>query len=168
MDRIQRSQGSMGSDPVTIGWREWISLPDLGIDRLKVKVDTGARTSALHAFIVEPFVHDNGTDWVRFGVHPAQRSTKKQIVCEAPILDRRKVRDSGGHQEERFVIESAVMLGPEIMRIELTLTARDDMLFRMLLGRTAMRGRYVVDPSRSYVFGKKKMKQRARQEDSNG
>jgi len=168
MNEIQRSQGSMGSDRVTIGWREWISLPDLGIDRLKVKVDTGARTSALHAFIVEPFVHDNGSEWVRFGVHPAQRSTKKQIFCEAPILDRRKVRDSGGHQEERFVIESAVMLGPEIMRIELTLTARDDMLFRMLLGRTAMRGRYVVDPSRSYVFGKKKMKQRARQEDSNG
>jgi hypothetical protein len=142
----------------TIGWREWVALPELGIDRLKAKVDTGARTSALHAFRVDPFTHDDGTIWVRFGVHPDQRSIEKVVICEAPVLDRRNVRDSGGRQEERFVIESDLVIGPERLRIELTLTARDDMLFRMLLGRTAMRGRFIVDPSRSYLLGKKKKK----------
>jgi hypothetical protein len=140
----------------TIGWREWIALPELGIDRLKAKVDTGARTSALHAFVVDPFTHDDGRDWVRFGVHPDQRSIEREIFCEAPVLDQRIVRDSGGHREERFVIESELVIGVARFRIELTLTARDDMLFRMLLGRTAMRGRFAVDPSRSYLLGKKK------------
>ncbi len=139
-----------------IGWREWVALPQLGVDRLKVKVDTGARTSALHAFFVEPFRHDDGEEWVRFGLHPEQRSIDMEITCEAKVLDRRMVRDSGGHEEERFVIESEVVLGPERLSIELTLTARDDMRFRMLLGRTAMRGRFVVDPERSYLLSKKK------------
>ena len=144
----------------TIGWREWVSLPELGIDRLKAKVDTGARTSALHAFSVEPFQKPDGTDWVRFGVHPRQRSNATEIFCEAPIIDRRTVRDSGGHQEERFVISTTVVLGPESLTAEITLTARDDMLFRMLLGRTSIRNRFVVDSSRSYAIGKKKRKKK--------
>jgi hypothetical protein len=152
------------SGPVlqTIGWREWVALPELGIAQLKAKVDTGARTSALHAFTVETFRHEDDTEWVRFGVHPDQRSTETELFCEAPVLDKRKVRDSGGHQEERFVIETEIVLGSERLRVELTLTARDDMLFRMLLGRTAMRRRFVVDPSRSYLLGKKKRKKKQR------
>jgi hypothetical protein len=138
----------------TIGWREWVALPGLGITRLKAKIDTGARTSALHTFSVKPFEYQDGTEWVRFGVHPDQHSTVTEIFCEAPILDRRVVRDSGGHEEERIVIGADMLIGQEKLRTELTLTARDDMLFRMLLGRTAMRGRFIVDPSRSFVLRK--------------
>jgi len=163
--RIIESNGTQPGDDAArrrliLGWREWVAIPDLGIDRLKAKVDTGARTSALHAFVIEPFQKEDGTEWIRFGVHPDQGSTEREIYAEAPILDRRKVRDSGGHQEERFVIESEILIGQERLFIELTLTARDDMRFRMLLGRTAMRGRFVVDPARSYVIGKKKRKRK--------
>lgn len=139
-----------------IGWREWVSLPELGIKKLKAKIDTGARTSALHAFSVEPYEYEDGSEWVRFGMHPDQRSIEKELFCQAPILDRRIVRDSGGHQEERIVISTAMLIGPVKFDLELTLTARDDMLFRMLLGRTAMHGRFIVNPGRSYVLGKKK------------
>ncbi len=139
----------------TLGWREWISFPELGIDRLKAKVDTGARTSCLHAFRVTPFLRD-GARWVQFDVHPLQKNTQKVVSCEAPVLDRRQVRDSGGHEELRYVIETAVAIGGDVIRAELTLTDRDTMKFRALLGRTAMRGRYVVDPGRSYLVGKRK------------
>lgn len=134
----------------TLGWREWVALPELGIRQIKAKVDTGARTSTLHTFKVEPFQRA-GVPWVRFWVHPLQRSHSEEICCEAPVLDRRVVRDSGGHEEERFVIESLAQLGDASLRIEVTLTDRDTMGFRMLLGRTAIRGRYVVDPGKSYL-----------------
>jgi hypothetical protein len=140
-----------------IGWREWVALPMLGIERIKTKVDSGARTSALHAFAVE--VEQRGQQrWVRFGVHPVQRRTEPQIWCEAPVLDQRVVRDSGGHEEERFVIETAVRIGAEMREaVELTLTDRDNMGFRMLLGRTALRGDYLIDPGRSYLTGRRKL-----------
>ncbi|MFW6093513.1 MAG: ATP-dependent zinc protease [Pseudomonadota bacterium] len=134
----------------TLGWREWAALPEFGIDRLKVKVDTGARTSALHTFAVEPFERGSAP-WVRFWVHPLQRSDVVQIRCEAPVQDRRVVRDSGGHEELRYVIATDVTLGSRRRRVEVTLTDRDSMGFRMLLGRTALRGRYLVDPGRSYL-----------------
>jgi hypothetical protein len=141
------------SERIVLGWREWVSLPQLGIDRIKAKVDTGARTSALHGFEIEPF-EERGVQRVRFLIHPVQRDNDTVLECTADVVDRRKVRDSGGHQEMRWVIRSDIVIGPNRWPAELTLTSRDDMLFRMLLGRTAMSGMAVVDPARSYLVGK--------------
>ncbi|MDH3265378.1 MAG: ATP-dependent zinc protease [Gammaproteobacteria bacterium] len=139
------------------GWREWAHLPELGLKNIKAKVDTGARTSALHAFEVRPF-EENGRQRVEFKIHPNQRDRDTVAVCIADVLDERDVRDSGGHKEKRWVIETPVTIGEQTWTIELTLTARDDMMFRMLLGRTAMRGRANVDPSRSFLAGKRRSK----------
>ena len=144
---------------ITLGWREWVGLPELGLARIKAKVDTGARTSALHAFELRPFEED-GKRRVEFQIHPRQRDNDTVVVCVADIIDERSVRDSGGHQETRFVIVSRLTLGPHSWPIEMTLTARDDMLFRMLLGRTAIKGRAIVNPSRSYLVGKKRKKKK--------
>lgn len=140
----------------TLGWREWMALPELGIGKIKAKIDTGARTSCLHAFYVEPCEHA-GEPWVRFGVHPAQGKDDIVVNCEAPILDQRPVTDSGGHREMRYVIKTKLLLLDFADEIELTLTNRDTMRFRMLLGRTAMsEGGFTVDPSTSYLAGKPK------------
>ena len=144
------------SNNMTIGWREWLALPALNIPAIKAKVDTGARTSALHAFFVEPF-EDNGTQMVRFGVHPLQKRLDVEIVCVAPVNDFREISDSGGHREMRYVIETEVLLGESSRIIEMTLTNRDNMNFRMLLGRTAME-RLLVAPDKSYLTGRKKHK----------
>lgn len=136
-----------------IGWREWVSLPELGIDRIKAKVDTGARTSALHAFALHPFV-ENGKNKIRFDIHPLQHNSIDVITCVADIIDKRWVTDSGGHREERFVIETMMVIANKKMPIEVTLTERDSMLFRMLLGRGAIRKRFIVNPGRSFVRGK--------------
>lgn len=133
-----------------IGWREWVALPELGLDAIKAKVDTGARTSAIHAFSVEPFERD-GVDYVRFKVHPLQRRDDIEVECVAPVADQRMVTDSGGHAEERYVIEASVELADEQWPVEITLTNRDTMGFRMLLGRTAIRRRFLVDPGKSYM-----------------
>ncbi|MDH5456679.1 MAG: RimK/LysX family protein [Gammaproteobacteria bacterium] len=145
------------ADLLTFGWREWVGLPDLGIRQIKAKVDTGARTSALHAFEVRPF-SAGGRDRVEFLMHPIQKNTDTVVTCTADILESRVVTDSGGHKEERFVIATTLSIGKFTWPIEVTLTSRDDMLFRMLLGRTAMRNRAWVDPARSYLVGKKKRK----------
>jgi len=142
------------NNKITVGWREWVALPQLGIPAVKAKVDTGARTSALHAFELEAF-EDNGVAKVRFGIHPLQRNIDMELFCVADVIDQRFVTDSGGHREERYVISTPIMVGQTTWEIEMTLTNRDTMSFRMLLGRTAMRNRIVVDPSISYANGRK-------------
>jgi len=140
-------------DRTLIGWREWVALPEINIPRIKAKVDTGARTSTLHAFDVVPFEQD-GQKMVRFSVHPEQHSLDYVVTCELPVIDCRIVTDSGGHREERFVIVTPIKLGNTVWPIEMTLTNRDTMKFRMLLGRTAMKKRFIVDPAKSYLCGK--------------
>ncbi|MCA9041482.1 MAG: ATP-dependent zinc protease [Planctomycetaceae bacterium] len=135
-----------------IGWREWIALPDLGIDRIKVKVDTGARSSSLHAYDLQYFER-RGTRYVRFKVHPLQRKTHEIVTTEAEVIDVRSVRSSSGKASKRPVILTNIILLEQTWPIELTLANRDEMGFRMLLGREAFRGRSLVDAGKSYYSG---------------
>ncbi|MGP4846144.1 ATP-dependent zinc protease family protein [Marinobacter sp. 1Y8] len=137
---------------VRLGWREWLALPELGIERIKAKVDTGARTSCLHTFRMEPYT-EKGERRVRFWVHPEQNNLQAVSECDAPVLDERMVSDSGGHREQRLVIMTPVLIGGHLWPIEMTLTNRDSMRFRMLLGRTAMEKRVIVEPEHSYLAG---------------
>ena len=147
------------SNLLTFGWREWVALSQLGIKRIKAKVDTGARTSVLHAFDVRPFEQD-GIQRVEFRLHPRQRDTQTEIVCVADGFDQRTVTDSGGHKEDRWVISTLLSFGAHSWPIEMTLTARDDMKFRMLLGRTALADHALVNSSASYLVGKKRPKRK--------
>ena len=135
------------------GWREWVSLPELGVDWIKAKIDTGARTSSLHAFDVEEFTRD-GEDWVRFAVHPWQETREDAVVHECPVHDRRAVRSSSGHTEERIVVLLELSLASHTVTAETTLSNRDQMGFRMLVGREALRQGFVVDPGRSFLAGR--------------
>ncbi len=147
-------------DRFTIGWREWVDLPDLGIHSIKAKVDTGARSSALHAKNVSVFDRD-GVKWVKFTVYPQQRARTPRITTAAPLLEYRNVRDSGGRVTKRPVIRINVILGGHTWPIELTLVNRSAMGFRMLLGRQAVRRRCLIDAGGSFLAGPAK---EARQE----
>ncbi|MGY8779854.1 MAG: ATP-dependent zinc protease family protein [Longimicrobiales bacterium] len=142
------------STTTTLGWREWAQLPGLGVRSVKAKLDTGARTSALHAFDLREFVRD-GVEMVRFEIHPLQRSRATTVRAEAVVVDHRTVRNSGGQAEMRPVISAALRIGRDEWPIEITLTRRDEMGFRMLLGRQALRDRIVIDPGRSYCAGRR-------------
>ena len=138
-----------------IGWKEWVALPDLGIPAIKAKIDTGARTSALHAFALEAF-RRGGVYRVRFAMHPLQRRRDVARTCEAVVLDHRRVKNSGGQVEQRYTIRTRLELGSLHWSIDITLTDRSDMLFRMLLGRTALAGRVCIDPAGTYLCGRRR------------
>ena len=147
---ISRTMGKERKSAQTvIGWREWVALPDIGVDRIKAKVDTGARSSSLHAFRLRHFDR-GGEPWVRFQVHPAQRKPEPSIDVEAKVLEYREVRSSSGKTSRRPVIVTRVALLGESWPIELTLASRDEMGFRMLLGREAIKGRFLVDSANSF------------------
>ena len=139
-------------ESLRVGWREWVRLPELRVEAIKAKIDTGARTSALHAYRIEPF-RRQGELWVRFEIHPVQRSDAGRVTCEARAVDERHVRNSGGQVEQRYVIETVLSLGNTSWSIELALTNRDPMGFRMLLGRTALKRRVMIEPGRSFLLG---------------
>lgn len=136
---------------LVVGWREWVALPELGLPAIKVKVDTGARSSALHAFDIE---RDDTAGTVSFNVNPLQRNSVVVLRCTAPLIDIRRVTDSGGHAEERLFIRTDVEIGGMRRAIEITLTERHDMLFRMLLGRTALVPDITVSPVDSFLCGR--------------
>lgn len=152
-------ENSKQSDLPVIGWREWVGLPELGIKTIKAKVDTGARSSSLHAFDLEEFDRD-GDKWVRFKIHPVQRKNKKVIETEAKVLEYRSVRSSSGKAAMRPVIVTNISLFNVTLSVELTLANRDEMGFRMLLGREAFRRRFLVDAGNSYYGGKPKRKKK--------
>ncbi len=135
-----------------VGWKEWVSLPQLGLSAIDAKIDTGAKTSALHAFELDVFEHPEGL-YVRFGIHPDRQDTSVAVSCVAPVIDRRLVSDSGGHREMRFVIRTNLQLGTQLWPIEITLTNRENMAYRMLLGREALRGHALVDASQTHLLG---------------
>ncbi len=142
----------MLQNKVILGSEEWFSFPDLGIPTIRARVDSGAKTSALHAINIAPFVKD-GSNWVKFDINPIQNNLKTIIHCEAPLIDKRIVKSSSGFREQRYVIQTTLDIGNENWPIEMTLTNRDSMGFRMLLGREAMSGRALVDPEQSYLLG---------------
>jgi ribosomal protein S6--L-glutamate ligase len=142
----------MSQNKVIFGSEEWFSFPDLGIPTIKARVDSGAKTSALHAINISPFVKDD-TNWVRFDINPIQKNLKTVIHCEALLVDKRIVKSSSGFREQRYVIQTTLDIGNESWPIEMTLTNRDSMGFRMLLGREAMSGRVLVDPEQTYLLG---------------
>jgi hypothetical protein len=135
-----------------IGWREWATLPELGIDHIKAKIDTGAKTSAIHAYRVNKLLVD-GAPWAEFRLHPVQKRKHPEIRCRAPIVDERPVKSSSGHAEVRYVVSTLLKLGPVVRRVELTLTNRDEMGFRMLIGRQALKKFFIVDSGLSYGLG---------------
>ena len=137
-----------------LGWREWAALPEIGVASLRVKIDTGARTSAINAREIEPFEQE-GERWVRFALKPDRRHAR-ELVCTAAVKDVRVVKDSSGHAEERYVIETPIRIGnrPETWPIEITLADRAGMRFAMLVGRSAIRSRFVVDSAQSYLAGR--------------
>ena len=141
------------NDATIIGFREWVGLPNLGLMAIKAKIDTGAKTSSLHAFDITLEEPKMGKTYVQFKVHPLQLDLNLVTTCRALLVDRRTVTDSGGHREERYVIRTTFVMGGIRKKIELTLTNRETMKYRMLIGRQAL-SQFYIDPSQSYLTGK--------------
>jgi len=164
--RIQTQSTSLNSKPVTehqlapvtIGWREWMSLPQLNIPIIKIKADTGARTSCLHALDITPFEKD-GKEFVSFNVAPLQRNDELVLRCTAPVIDQRVIRNSGGQTQLRYVVQTLLRYGDTERVIDLTLNARTNMKYRMLLGRTSLSPNLIVDSNTSYQLGRTEARQ---------
>lgn len=148
-----RSKSTPSQSKRIIGWREWITFPDFGGIRIKAKIDTGARTSALHAANINVF-EENGRQTVAFDMHPRPRRPEQAVRCTAPLIARRRIRNSGGQDTFRYIIEANIELGDHVWPIEISLTQRDRLQLSMLVGRTALADRYLVDPLKSYLHGK--------------
>jgi ribosomal protein S6--L-glutamate ligase len=133
-----------------IGKKEWCALPELGLPALKARIDSGARTSALHAFNLTT-EKDGDEQWVSFDIHPIQKNRKITRQCTARIVDERSIKSSSGHAEKRIVIATPLTLGADTWEIEVTLTNRDQMGHRMLIGRQAMQNRVLIDPAGAYM-----------------
>lgn len=144
---------------MTIGWREWVEIPEFGVTEIKAKVDTGADNSSLHAFKIERLVRDD-VAWVRFEIHPKQHSKTPAIQCEARVVRERRVKNSGGRAELRPVIRTKLVVAGNEIDALVNLTTRDEMSFRMLLGRRTVRKHFVVDPGRSYLGGRPSREER--------
>ncbi len=136
------------------GWREWAQLPEFGVEMIKVKIDTGARTSAIHAFDIFPFTY-MGNNWVQFDIHPIQDNDLIIHTCACPIVDYRWITSSTGHRQRRFIIQTNLKIGEFSSRIEISLANRDEMGFRMLIGRNALKGNVLVDPKHSFLLSHK-------------
>jgi hypothetical protein len=143
---------SIGLNHKIMGWREWIALPNLNIPIIKAKIDTGARTSSLHAFRVKTY-SERGAPMVQFCIHPLQRRRDIVVESHAPVVDYRVVSDSGGHRERRLVIVTPLLVGGIELPIEITLANRESMVFRFLLGRTAI-SPFLLDSSKSFLLGR--------------
>lgn len=139
------------SPKAIIGWREWCALPELDLPGILAKIDTGAKTSSLHAFDIRSSAR--GDDWLLFYVHPVQRRRRPTVRCEARCVDVRAVTSSNGKTEERPVVETSMVIGGRSFTTEITLTNRDEMGFRMLIGRQSLNKRFIVDPALSYCCG---------------
>ncbi len=137
---------------IIVGSEEWCAFPDLSVYAIKARVDSGAKTSSIHAFNIKSFTRDDA-EWVSFEVHPLQKNAKTVVRCEAKVIGRRIIKSSNGSSEKRYVISTLFSIGDSSWEIELTLTNRDNMGYRMLLGREAMKGRILVDPSKSCCLG---------------
>ncbi|HEY2346089.1 MAG TPA: RimK/LysX family protein [Xanthomonadaceae bacterium] len=149
---VERDKSSRPKAKPVLGWREWIALPDLGIHAIRAKIDTGARSSALHVDAFDTF-HSGGREWVRFTVATGS-AAENQVVVESTVHDRRQVTDSGGHVSERIFLLTRLVLAGQAYPVEINLTSRRNMLFPMLLGRTALKRRFVIDPARSFRAGR--------------
>ncbi len=150
----KKTKRKLKAPPVDIGWREWAALPDLGVDAIKAKIDTGAKTSALHAFRIRETTID-GLRHVEFFLHPLQRRSIPEIRCRALIVDKRRIKSSNGHAEDRYVIATQLKMADRLWKIEISLANRDEMGFRFLIGRDALRKRVIVHPGRSFLLGRK-------------
>lgn len=143
----------MKRQPMAIGWREWVALPDLGVPLIKAKVDTGARTSSLHAWDIRRFL-ENGREMVAFTLHPVQRTSKIEVFATAPIVDEREIRSSNGVMEKRIIIKTRIHMGEREWNTEISLGSRIRMGFRLILGRRTLQRRVLIDPSHSYLLSK--------------